>query len=112
MAKPKRVKCELVLSCKSKASQKIARVLYDQKQEQIVDAVEYCKLNKCRGKKALSTGKFPLVKDHKTITRRLDGDVVHDHEKSHVSILLPEKRAWFGMQLIKHEPCSLSIEML
>ena len=75
----------------SKAKAKIARVLYNQKMEQIAAAVEYCEANNCRGKKALSTGKFPLVKDHKTIARRLDGDIVPGQEKSHVTILLPEE---------------------
>ena len=45
-------------------------------------------------KKALSTGNFPLIRDHKTITRRLTGEVVHGSEKSGVPILLPsEKKA-------------------
>ena len=75
----------------SKAKAVIQRNILDQKTEQIVAAVEYCKVNNCRGKKALSTGLFPLIKDHKTITRRLDGEVISGHEKDHVSILLPEE---------------------
>ena len=75
----------------SKAKAKIARNQYDQKMEQIDAAVKYCVKNKCRGKKALSTGLFPLIKDHKTITRRLDGDVISGNEKLHVSILLPDE---------------------
>ena len=89
MTRPKRVNLASVGPSKAKA--KISRVLYDQKMEQIAAAVEYCKANNCRGKKALSTGKFPLIKDHKTITRRLDGDIISGQEKAHVSILLPEE---------------------
>ena len=89
MTRPKRVNLGSVGSSKAKA--KISRIQYDEKMEQIAAAVRYCEANNCRGKKALSTGKFPLVKDHKTITRRLDGDVVSGQEKSHVSILLAEE---------------------
>ena len=46
----------------------VAREKYNEKMKQIEDAVKYCKENNCRGKQALSTGRFPLIKDHKTIT--------------------------------------------
>ena len=75
----------------SKAKAAIQRNILDQKMDQVAAAVEYCKVNNCRGKKALSTGLFPMIKDHKTITRRLDGEVISGHEKDHVSILLPEE---------------------
>ena len=75
----------------SKANEKVLRVKYDAKLKQIEEAVQYCRDNNCRGKKALSTGRFPLIKDHKTITRRLDGSIVHGTEKLHVSILLPNE---------------------
>ena len=76
---------------RSKAKAQVERNLYDQKLQQIEAAVKYCKENNCRGKKALATGKFDLIKDHKTITRRLDGEVKSGYEKAHVSILLPEE---------------------
>ena len=75
----------------SKAKAQVQRKLYEQKLEQIEAAVKYCKENNCRGKKALATGQFPLIRDHKTITRRLDGEVKSGYEKAHVSILLPEE---------------------
>ena len=75
----------------SRAKANVARGNYNEKMKQIENAIMYCQENNCKGKKALSTGQFPLIKDHKTITRRLDGDVVHGSEKLHVSILLPSE---------------------
>ena len=75
----------------SRANEKVLRTQYNAKQRQIEEAVKYCKENNCKGKKALSSGLFPLIKDHKTITRRLEGSVVHGNEKIHLSILLPHE---------------------
>ena len=36
--------------------------------QQLVEAVEYCKTNNCKGKKAKSSGLFPLVNDHRTLS--------------------------------------------
>ena len=64
---------------------------YKKKQDQIAEAVEYCKLHGCRGQRALSSGCFPLIKDPKTINRRLDETITHGLKKQHCSILLPEE---------------------
>ena len=82
---------QLRSSGSSRAKAKVSRGHYNEKMRQIGEAVKYCKENNCKGKMALSTGNFPLIKDHKTIARRLNGDIIHGNEKLHVSILLPEE---------------------
>ena len=53
---------------------------------QIDEAVAYCKENSCRGKKALNSGLFPSIGCHKTINRRLDGEITTGREKQHCSL--------------------------
>ena len=43
------------------------------KDVQMSDAVQYCQDNNCRGYAALQTGRFPLIKDPRTVNKRLDG---------------------------------------
>ena len=90
MVKPKFIP-HVRLQTRSKLNAEVLRKNYDEKNKQIEDAVKFCQENKCKGKKALSTGNFPLIGDHKTITRRLTGEVVHGSEKFVVSILLPSE---------------------
>ena len=71
----------------SKAKAEVNRKNYNEKLKQIEDAVKYCKENNCKGKSALKTGLFPLIKDHKTISQRLNGEVIHGEEKTTQSIL-------------------------
>lgn len=71
----------------SKAKAEVNRKNYNKKLKQIEDAVKYCKENNCKGKSALKTGLFPLIKDHKTISQRLNGEVIHGEEKTAQSIL-------------------------
>ena len=65
---------------------------------QIDEAIEWCSLNNKRGHAALSTGRFPLIKDRKTIDRRLDGEVVNGAEREYCRILLGEEEE----QLVRH----------
>ena len=44
-----------------------------QKENQIEEIVKWCKENNKRGQAALKRGMFPLIKDHGTMDRRLDG---------------------------------------
>lgn len=89
MGKPTSIRIKLRSS--DKASATIIRRNYKEKQNQIKQAVTYCEIHNCRGKQALKTGYFPLIKDHKTITRRLNGEVIHGEEKVAQSILLPSE---------------------
>ena len=66
MVKPTTLRIKL--RSNSKARAQVKRKGYEAKHKQIGEAVWYCLENNCRGKAALKTGKFPLIKDHKTIT--------------------------------------------
>ena len=72
---------------KSVASSIITRENVVLKQQQINEALIYCNENKCRGWKALNTGRFPLIKNPKTINRRLDGVVINEKEREYCSII-------------------------
>ena len=50
--------------------------------------MEWCKENVKRGRAALKTGMFPLIKDRGTINTRLDGKV-KNAKKEHLRVLLP-----------------------
>ena len=57
----------------SAAHDRILKQHIDSKHKQIDDAVKYCIENSCRGYKTLLTGNYPLIKDARTINKRLDG---------------------------------------
>ena len=66
-----------------------ASLLQKQKQEreqQLKAAVQYCLNNNCKGYTAVKSGKFPLIKDHRTINKRLNGGNI-GLEKEYCSIL-------------------------
>ena len=42
------------------------------REEQLVEATEYCIRNGCKGYTALASGLFPLIKDPRTINRRIE----------------------------------------
>ena len=45
------------------------------REEEIKRALEFCRANRCRGTKAILTGRFPLIKHASLLNRRLDGIV-------------------------------------
>ena len=57
------------------------------------EATEYCIKNKCKGYNAIPSGLFPLIKDPRTINRRLGTDsqgkerLVTGEEKAYCTIL-------------------------
>ena len=83
---------------KNKAYCQVTQDRFKEKQAQIGKAVQWCQKNGKRGWAALRTGKFPLIKYVKTINRRLDGEVVHDEEKSYCSILTKDEE----LQIVRH----------
>ena len=91
MAKRNSLRLRISFKSNSKAKANINRKAYNERQKQIADAVSYCLENNCKGKAALKTGRFPLIKDHKTISRRLNGEVIHGNERISQSILIPEE---------------------
>ena len=66
---PANKRCDSYATCKWKLNKtKLVR-------KQLTAAVQYCKDNDCSGYAALSSGKFPLIKDPRTINKRLDADI-------------------------------------
>lgn len=60
-----------------------AKLLKEQQKvrnDQLAAAVQYCRKNNCRGFSAVKYGLFPLIKDCRTINKRLDGLVVLEDE--------------------------------
>lgn len=54
---------------------------------QLNEAVEWCQLNDCRGYLAIKSGEFPLIRDARTINKRLDSKIETGEEKRYCSIL-------------------------
>lgn len=79
------------LSCpNNQAEAKVARNKISRKESQLNEAVRWCKENKVRGYSAIKSGLFPLIKNRRTIDKRLDGKIITGHEKNYCSILLPD----------------------
>ena len=79
------------------------RILHDskvKKQNQLSKAVKYCLENNCKGYKAIESGLFPLIKDPRTINRRLPIEmqskkakpaIEEGEEKSYCTILTKDE---------------------
>jgi len=59
----------------------------ERRNQQLTEAVKWCKENSKRGWAALKTGKFTLIKDPRTINSRLDNNVKTGAERDYCSIL-------------------------
>ena len=80
------------------------------REEQLKDAVTYCIANNCKGYSALSTGRFPLIKDPRTINRRLDdkenqGKIVTGEEKAYCKLLTKKEEQSLVNYLINRNRC-------
>ena len=73
------------------AEAKVARKRTSEKEEQLISAVRWCHEHDVRGYSAIKSGLFPLVKNRRTIDKRLDGKVITGSEKVYCSILTPDK---------------------
>ena len=74
--------------------EKIARKRALEREEQLKKAVLYCNENNCKGYAAITSGLFPLIKDHRTINRRLEDSnnkIEIGEEKSYCQILTSSK---------------------
>ena len=61
-----------------------SKILKDQqklREKQLLNAVLYCQQNNCRGYTAVKSGLFPLIKDCRTINKRLDGGSIGDEKE-------------------------------
>ena len=83
---------------KNKSYRAVTRDKQNQKQEQIDKALDWCKEHNYRGYAALGTGLFPLIKDVKTINRRLDGVVENKKEREYCSVLTIDEET----QIVDH----------
>ena len=61
------------------------------REEQLKDAVNWCQEHKCRGYSAIKSKLFPLLKDCRTIDKRLDGKILTGEEKNYCSLLMPSE---------------------
>ena len=75
----------------TKAEAAVTRKHTNAKNKQLEDAVQWCRVNNARGKAALNTELFPLIKDRETINRRLDGKIKNGEERSYCSIMTTEE---------------------
>ena len=76
---------------RNQAEASVKMELTKERNEQIEQAVEWCRNNNKRGWAALSTGTFPLIKSKNVINNRLDGKVITGNEKKHLKLLTSEE---------------------
>ena len=57
------------------AEAKVALRKISSREEQLRQAVNWCMENRCRGYSAIKSGLFPLVKNRRTVDKRLDGKI-------------------------------------
>ena len=88
----------LIVKHQSLSHDKVRRKAADLKNQDIAEAVEWCRENGKRGWAAVHSGLFPLVKHFSTIDNRLDGIIEHGNERSYSSILTSEEER----SLIQH----------
>lgn len=77
---------------RSAADDKLLQRRYSEKKDQMNAAVQYCIENNCKGYAAINSGKFPLIRDPRTINRRLLSTPVTQRittgdEKKHLRLL-------------------------
>ena len=61
-----------------------SKILKDQqkaREEQLANAVLYCQENNCRGFTAVKSGLFSLIKDCRTVNKRLGGGSIGDEKE-------------------------------
>ena len=63
----------------------------DERERQLGIAVQYCREHNCRGYAAISAGVCPLIKDNRTINRRLDDTITTGKEKEYCKILTEDE---------------------
>ena len=81
----------LRLKPSNKSRSNVIRDAIDTKNKQLEEAVEWCRNNGKRGWAAINSGRFPLIKDPRTINKRLDGVIQTGKEKEYCSIFTNEE---------------------
>ena len=75
----------------SKSRCSVLRDVIDMKSKQLEEAVKWCQVNEKHGWAAINSGKFPLIKDLRTINKQLDGVIETEKEKEYCSIFPKEE---------------------
>ena len=75
----------------NKAKSSVIRDNINMRNCQLEDAVMWCQENNKRGWAAINSGMFPMIKDLRTINKRLDGVIVTGKEKEYCSIFTVEE---------------------
>jgi len=70
----------------NKAEATVARKNITEKEKQLDAAVEWCNQNNVKGYTAIKSCKFPLIKNRRTIDKRLDGEIVTGQEKNYCTV--------------------------
>ena len=98
----------------TKASAFVIRKSTNEKNQQLVKEIVWCKGNNERGQIALKTGLFTSLNDRETINLRLNGKIINTQERSYGKILtddeeesivafIKNKNRWMRA-LIKEDP--------
>ena len=98
---PVRTRCQSrhLSACHDRIQFKAAK----QVAEQLEMAVQYCKQHSCKGYAALATGNYPLIKDPRTINRRLEDSkdqITTGEEKDYCRVLTKEEESTFVAYLL------------
>ena len=65
----------------SRSKANLVKLQAKEHETQLKDAIHYCKENNCRGYSAVKSGLFPLIKDRRTIHKRIDGCGIGDDKE-------------------------------
>ena len=88
----------LRLKTSNKSRSNVIRDGIDKKKQQLEEAVEWCRVNNKRVWAAINSGNFPLIKDLRTINKRLDGTIQTGKEKEYCSIFTNDEEE----SLVRH----------
>ena len=69
----------------------VLRDVIEMKSKHLEEAVEWCQINYKRGWAAINSGKFPQVKDLRTINKRIGGVIVTGNEQEYCSIFTKDE---------------------
>ena len=69
----------------------VLRDVIEMKSKQLEEAVEWCRINNKHGWAAINSGKFPLIKDLRTINKQINGVFVTGNEKEYCSIFTKDE---------------------
>ena len=89
----------------NKAEAAVARSNIKKKRKQLDDAILWCQENNVRGHSAVKSGLFLLVKNERTVNKRLDGKILNGTEKAYCSVLLPEEEETLVQYVINKNCC-------